>query len=221
MKRTIREIILGKRLEISGKEDPAVLAIKLEFGGDPNMITNSKTPLYRAAAMKTARNIRLLLGYGAGIIISGKTATSIIDIKCTNFGTTALMTACYNGKKEIVRILLACGANINARDNFDRTVLMWSVLGNQTEIVALLLRYRVNIDEQNDQGETALISACYNGRLEIARLLLQAGANPNLEINSGENALAIAGTRNRSEIVALLRQYGAIATRIDQMLGID
>jgi hypothetical protein len=46
-------------------------------------------------------------------------------------GTTALHTAAYTGRADLVRLLIAAGADLEARDTaFDSTPLSWATVGS-------------------------------------------------------------------------------------------
>jgi ankyrin repeat protein len=89
---------------------------------------------------------------------------------------TALMMASKNGHKNIVELLLACGADVNAKTGFGETALFAATLTNQKEIVKLLLAEGADINVKNLEGETALDIACERDFREVAALLLKARA---------------------------------------------
>ena len=59
----------------------------------------------------------------------------------TEKGVTALHYAAKLGKTEIVKSLLANGANIYATDNNGKTPLIWAAEKSQTKIVNLIKKY--------------------------------------------------------------------------------
>ena len=54
---------------------------------------------------------------------------------------TPLRTACLRGKKEIVELLIANGADINVKDNAGKTALDIARQRGHTEIVELLQKH--------------------------------------------------------------------------------
>jgi ankyrin repeat protein len=54
-------------------------------------------------------------------------------------GQTALMLAVSHGKKDMVKLLLDCGADINAQDEDGSTALMCASEHGHTDIVKVLL----------------------------------------------------------------------------------
>jgi hypothetical protein len=80
---------------------------------------------------------------------------------------------------DVAKLLLASGADVNARDNDGQTVLM-KAANNATvydEVVKLLLSRGAEVNARNENGLTALAIAARVGRADVVRLLLANGAN--------------------------------------------
>jgi ankyrin repeat protein len=70
-------------------------------------------------------------------------------------GETILMTAAYTGKPEVVSLLLANGALVDARDpDFKQTALMIAVREGQSAVVDLLIRHGAEVDARTRVGPT-------------------------------------------------------------------
>ena len=66
-------------------------------------------------------------------------AAAAIDLNHpTNEGNTPLIIASYWGKPEVVRVLLAAGADKDLRDNYGRTALELAIANNKDACAALL-----------------------------------------------------------------------------------
>jgi hypothetical protein len=81
------------------------------------------------------------------------------------------------GEVAVVELLLARGANKNAKTEQGHTALMLAALDNKVAMVELLLRHRVDKDATQRHGLTALIIAASNGHLESTAALLRGGCD--------------------------------------------
>ena len=123
-------------------------------------------------------------------------------------GRTLLMNAAINGYKNIVKILLDRGTDINTTDNYGWTALMYAANGN-TEITNLLLKRGAFITAKSMIGETALMFAITKGKTKICKLLLDNKVDINAKDNSGNTALIIAARFGYHKIVKTLLNKGA------------
>ena len=90
-------------------------------------------------------------------------------------GTTALMSACFNGHNDVVELLL---------DHSDRNI---------------------DLNARNNHGFTAFMLACYKGHKDVVQLLMDhSGIDLNVRDNIGRTALMIASQRRHNDIVCLL-----------------
>ena len=95
---------------------------------------------------------------------------------------TPLYWAALGGHKEITELLIAAGANVNAKDmmgNFN-TPLHCAVLEGQNEIAELLIAKGADVNAKNDGGETPLDGA--DG--ETADLLRKHGGKTGAELKA-------------------------------------
>jgi hypothetical protein len=92
-------------------------------------------------------------------------------------GWTALMWAVQKGNLEVLKQLLAAGAEVNARDHFDgRTALILASYNGFAEIVELLLKRSADVNIEDKWGTTAGYWAIECGHTRIAGLLKAHGA---------------------------------------------
>ena len=199
---------------------PENAKILLAAGANPNAATDRGwTPLMRAASRGHSEETRMLLDADANpnavaegkktVLGAGKTygemAAASKELKYD--GETALMRAADNDHPEIVKMLLAAGANPNAARSDGWTALMQTA---DPEIVKVLLAAGANPNAATENGNTALIDAGIYGReIEIVKMLLAAGANPNAATKRGHTALIGVAGHDKPEITKILLAAGA------------
>ena len=141
-----------------------------------------------------------------------------------------LMTASRTGNAEVVRMLLARGADANAReDSLGETALMWAAAENHPEAVRALIEHGADPNARSDKlvypkdrfglegvttilprgSWTALMYAARQGSLEAARALAESGADLNLTDPDETTALVLAILNGHFDTAAALAQKGA------------
>ena len=117
--------------------------------------------------------------------------------------------------EEIVKVLIAAGADVNAKDSHEHTPLSYLVLhckkslSYHRRIINLLIRLGadININERSGRGGTALHTASFMRGKDMVELLIGAGADINSIDNRGETPLHWAS--QEVEVVKLLIASGA------------
>ncbi|KAF3815976.1 hypothetical protein GH733_016081 [Mirounga leonina] len=95
-----------------------------------------------------------------------------VNAKASQAGQTALMLAVSHGRIDMVKGLLACGADVNIQDDEGSTALMCASEHGHAEIVKLLLAQPgCNGHLEDNDGSTALSIALEAGHKDIAVLL--------------------------------------------------
>jgi ankyrin repeat protein len=128
-----------------------------------------------------------------------------------NIGGTPLMYAAHAGNLEVIKLLLANGADVNARNSVNGSALMLAAQMGDTRAVKLLLEKGASAIVRNDFGYTALMYAASSesNDPELIRALLAKGAEINGKAKDSETALKLAGRKGRTDIVRLLEKAGA------------
>lgn len=167
-----------------------------------NTISEWKSMLRDAAGFEQdIATVRELLGYG-------------VDVNAhTGFmRSTALMHASANESIEIVRLLLAAGADVDAVDRYDMTALMYVVQNyqrlprmNRVQMARMLIDYDANVNAFSiHRRVTPLIIASRKDQLWAIDLLLDFGADKELCSSSGATALIEAVKAGHLRIVQRL-----------------
>jgi uncharacterized protein len=119
---------------------------------------------------------------------------------------SALMLASFLGDVEIVSLLLARDANVNAVDDRGMTALMHAASTGQVQVIKALLAKSADVNARDAGGHTALMFAANNGQLTAAAALKDAGADVGARNRNGQNAAGYAALNGHTDIVRLLEQ---------------
>lgn len=96
-----------------------------------------------------------------------------IDSQTESDNDTALTISCTLRKRDLVKLLLSYGADIEHRNKEGWTPLLIAVNNNFHEIVEILLDHNANIEVQRTQNNfTPLSIACVNGNYEVCESII-------------------------------------------------
>lgn len=119
-----------------------------------------------------------------------------------------LMRAALIGHTSAINDLLACGLDVNERDQYGRTALMEAVYGGHAETVEALLKLGADVNAKDASGWTPLMEATSKSRCCAVRTLLAYGADVNAACKNGWTALKVT-PRTDTEIIRMLKRAGA------------
>lgn len=191
-----------------------VLESALELGCDVNGASAEyPMPLKIAAYQGDVEMVQTILRAGADVNSSVLELNSMLHFPVI----TALHAAVANSRPDVVRILLAAGANIHTIEHMDgitRSLLAVAIRDGPAEravleIVQLLLVHGADINEANELDGTPLHAALEEGRSAIARHLLDAGADTSVIAGPFATTLQAAAYGADQELVARLIQFSA------------
>ncbi|XP_049769946.1 ankyrin-1-like [Schistocerca cancellata] len=117
-----------------------------------------------------------------------------------------LIQAAKVGAVEVVRLLLAAGADVRARDESGCTTLHWAAERGDAAVVRLLLSAASDPNARSLKGWTPLHFAAYCGRAEATAALLEAGADTGVWTNDGRTPLDYAVLCNHRQLVQMLTE---------------
>ena len=138
---------------------------------------------------------------------------------------TALHLASANGYSDIVKLLLANGADIKLENKWRVTPLHRASANGHIDVVTLLLEEigdinekRAYVNAQNGVARTALHDAARLGHLGVVALLLANGAAIEVKDLDGMTPLDLAKANGRPDIVKRLRQQAQQAEEAKKVL---
>ncbi len=123
------------------------------------------TPLGLAAFFGCLDAVKVILDHGAAVDAPDK----------SRFGNTALDAAVAADHADVVRALLAAGANANVRDSADYTPLHKAAANGDVEVARMLLDGGADPAAVRRGGGTPLAEAQAKGHAAVADLLRQRG----------------------------------------------
>ena len=151
--------------------------------------------VFEASAIGDAARVELLLSADA----SAAQATS-------PDGFTALALASFFGHLPVVRLLLSCGAEVNAAGGnaAGYTALSGAVTAGHADVVCELLQRGADPNHRYGPGFTPLHAAAANGGADIVRMLLGAGAKADARDGDGRTAADYARDKGHAGVADVL-----------------
>jgi ankyrin repeat protein len=224
----------------------------------PNSARPDVSPLILAIAERNADAVKLLLQYkanpngtgpsGLPVIFSMMDQPEVIKAfleaganpnSVGELGESPLMAAVGNSYHKtpeenlaVAKLILARGADVNARNRKGDTALQWAVGISNVPVIKWLLEQKADLNAQNEAGYTPLHRAVWSQNIPAVELLLAKKAAVNVRDKGGRTPLDLAnraenGVREQEPgnyggtmisanretahtMAALLRQYGAL-----------
>lgn len=200
----------------------------------------AESPLHIAVAQRSSEIAGLLLDAGAhassadlsqaitnrddvsvGLLLGKSPATAApaafpLQEADSESQDTPLNAAVESDRIDLVRQLLALGANPNLPGFLGRTALGAAMWLDRYAIEALLIERGASLGRMDrDEAETLLMDAVLESRPGAVRVLLKQGASPNSTggLSTVDTLLVMAIKTGRAEIVGLLVQAGAEVNR--------
>jgi len=180
----------------------AVAQVLLDAGANVNVKNNYGAfipdQLYQVLSSKNHQDPAVLL------------AVHGIDAKDMANGYTPLDLAIFSSKhKELVQLLVAKGADVNARAASGATPLYWAVLRGQKDDMAFLLEHGANVNTPDAYGNTILGCALQLQYGSLIQMLVDHGADVNAIDQSLHRPLTYALRMDDQKWADLLKKHGA------------
>lgn len=162
------------------------------------MAISASDPLVLAASNDDLNAVKKLLEEGADV-----------NKRDDDTGTTALDEAVMHGNRDMVRVLLNAGAEVNARTRNKQTALMRLDNDATASLVRDLVNAGARVNARDADGDTPLIMASRYSTPEVVKALISAGARVNMANHDGETAIMAAADADEVDTVEVLFNAGA------------
>ena len=139
----------------------------------------------------------------------GDTATQLSEEPDPLLGATPLHVFSWHGDEHVVELLIANGAEVNAKDNVGDTALHEAARQGHDEVAELLISEGADVNAINQQGSAPLHESAGEGREGIVRLLLANNADRDLTNTDGHKPIDFARQNGHDTVVDLLAEDAA------------
>ena len=179
-----------------------VVQFLLDHHADLSLAGGRLSPLQEAARHGQSETVKLLLAHGAKVD------------EGLDAGWSALLYAAQGGDLGMLQVLVAGGANVNAKGAFGQTALILAAAapGRTDETIRFLLDKGAEPNARTREGYTALMNAAHMGQAATVKLLLERGADPNARNNADKTALMLASNSATRELLSNAAMSGGQRT---------
>ncbi|GIL43221.1 hypothetical protein Vafri_1023 [Volvox africanus] len=110
------------------------------------------------------------------------------------------------GDVDLLKKLVAEGANVDEADEEGRTALHFAAGYGEIECVKVLIEAKAKLDAVDTNQNTALHYAAGYGQAESVKLLLESGADRTAKNLDGKTALEVAELNEQADVIAALKE---------------
>lgn len=132
----------------------------------------------------------------------------VFSIDTNNSGYTPLHEAAMMNRPDLVALLLANKADVNAKGEKGVTVLHEAAVAGRMNVVELLLAHNADVDAREDDGATPLFAAVVGGHRDVVGMLVAHKADVNARDKKGNTPLFYAAAMGHEDVAELLRKHG-------------
>ena len=128
----------------------------------------------------------------------------------TTFSKSPLSQAAYNGRNDIVKMMLQAGADVNRAQIFGMTPLLNALSNGHVEVVQTLLTAGARADARDSGRTSALMYAVDSLNPALVEMILEHNVDITHRDYAGNTALRLARCGGKVESAILLMERGAV-----------
>jgi ankyrin repeat protein len=192
----------------AGSGDRTAVQLLLDRGADVNAADRDGTALTSAAYGGYLEVISLLLDRGAAVnrrIPGSRLEWEGLPLAAALISARSPDKATMADRREVAGVLIARGADVNARNQTGETQLHRAAFEGDLAAVDLLMSHRAGLAARDASGFTPLHRAVQAGRFDVSARLLELGADGRAAAADGTTPLTLAG--GDSQMEALIRRH--------------
>jgi ankyrin repeat protein len=180
--------------------DLTTIETLLSFGLDPKLPDrHGQTPLRLALLSNQTKVVELLLA---------RNVDPNAPLDNSPFPAMPLEYALEYGSLRAASILIAAGANVDAKGPRGRTALHFAVVGRHLDVLQLLIEKGADLNVRDAEGASPLDDAVWRGSLDAVAILLAHGARLNeSDTQTGATPINEAAYRGNTSVVQYLLQF--------------
>jgi ankyrin repeat protein len=180
--------------------DLTTIETLLSSGLDPNLpVRHGQTPLCLALLFNQTRVVELLLA---------RHVDPNAPLDSSRFPATPLQYALEYGNLHAASILIAAGANVDAKGPGGRTALHFAAVGRHLDMLQFLIEKGADLNARDAEGASPLDDAVWRGSLDAVAILLAHGARLNeSDTQTGATPISEAAYRGNTSVVQYLLQF--------------
>ncbi|MCE5231121.1 ankyrin repeat domain-containing protein [bacterium] len=152
---------------------------------------------------------RLTVWSWAALALFAIASLPMAEVQPNDPSLTPLHRAAMTGRPDMVKLLIAKGANVNTVNRDGLTPLDLAVIGGHQETAAAILAGDANINAKDPQGKTPLMYAAEYGHEGMTAFLIGKGADVKASDRLGRTALHWAAMKGKTSVVKPLLTAGA------------
>ena len=191
-----------RRTALQFAESTSLTAMLLDHGAQINTIVEGHTTaLIDAIRWKSEGVVRILIDRGA-----------IVNLSTGTFGSP-LVTACAEGRLEIVKLLIGKAADLHVKNLVGHSALLATASSRKSRLDSFEYMIRQGFDplQGDKRGCNCLHYAARAKKCDLIKWMLERGISVNVTDDNGWSSLhwAVASTDDSAEVVKLLLERGS------------